>query len=1163
MIHSAYEYKVGGSLPPDAPTYVWREADDDLFNHLRDGTFCYVLNSRQMGKSSLLVQTVKRLTEAGVICAAIDLTEIISPDITRNEFYGSITYTLADSFNLLEEIGGFETWWHHYKSVTPLKRLGIFLKDVLLASPSLLKKNIVIFLDEVDSVLRLPFSANDLFGLIRACHNNRAERSEYNRLTFAILGVAAPSDLMRDKNHSPPFNFGRAIALTGFQMSAAEPLAAGLKIKSKNYNQLLQAVLSWTGGQPFLTQKLCKLLVEAEDSPTAGAEAEWVEKVARSRIIENWEARDEPEHLKTIRDRLFRGDEQRSIQLLHLYQQILLRGGTAENDDSSEQMELRLSGLVVKQAGFLQVRNRIYESVFNAAWAEKALIELQPKPEPRDLEFIKLLDDLERELLESQLANVAEWKFSDRVLYEVLRKITFKVGELLGADRATIYLLNQEKTELWSVVAENKEGEFLDIQLRVGEGIAGQVAQTQKAINIPAKVYQDRRSFFVKEFDKKYRYRTYNILAYPILSETQEIVAVVQFLNKLKQARKAPSSFLQKIDKKGFTKLDEERLSAFVSPIRRILQICQSSYKATKKLRATAALAEATRSLNQSSLNTKEIIQRVMDAAKKLMNADRSTLWLVDEERGDLWTELPGKKLRCEIGIGFAGQVAASREPITIPFDLYDHPNAGNAKKTDKGTGYRTCSLLCMPVLSPAGELLGVTQLLNKRKSGKFPDYNPAEWPKPPEQFKASFDENDRQAMQVFNEQVGVLLQYAKTHETIKQPKEAVHNTLAMLSQAAGSARDEIRYSALFAMLDFMTASVSNLLQVERSSIFLLNAEREEFWSLIAGEEGGSPREVILPGDRGILGEILASDSRNPIAENSLSEKGGISLLQAAMGENGGYSLYELYNRLIFPLWNHQGKLVAVVEAVNKLNKHSQPSQPLSFSPEDADKLAERTESLVPLLEGFQSFRREIQTIQEQAEIDVLWSAIAAVSRSTENPKEVLRLVMELAKTLTNADRSTLWLVDSQQGNLWTQLPEGEIRCEIGVGFAGEVAQSRQPLAIPFDLYDHPRAGNAKKTDRETGYRTCSLLCMPVLSFDREVLLGVTQLVNKRKPGNFSESDQVPCPEVPDRFKASFNERDKRNMEIFNNQVGIVLQRIQQQGLLSSLFGKSRGDRTP
>lgn len=130
--------------------------------------------------------------------------------------------------------------------------------------------------------------------------------------------------------------------------------------------------MAWTGGQPFLTQKLCKLI-------PAGIEVEGVEELVRSHIIKNWESQDEPEHLRTIRDRILR-DEQRAGRLLGLYQQIL-QWGKVLADNSSEKMELRLSGLVVQQQGKLRVYNCIYESVFDHSWVNKALADLRPHAE--------------------------------------------------------------------------------------------------------------------------------------------------------------------------------------------------------------------------------------------------------------------------------------------------------------------------------------------------------------------------------------------------------------------------------------------------------------------------------------------------------------------------------------------------------------------------------------------------------------------------------------------------------------------------------------------------------------------------------------------------------------------------------------------------------------
>src|SRR5919199_5005214 len=155
-------------------------------------------------------------------------------------------------------------------------------------------------------------------------YNKRADNPDYRRLTFALMGVATPSGLIADKRRTP-FNIGRAIAMTGFQLHKAQPLAAGLAQKSSNPLAVLQVVLDWTGGQPFLTQKVCQLIRSAEGEIIAENEREWVEELVRSRIISHWESQDEPEHLKTIRDRILYSS-QRKNQLLQLYRQILQTG---------------------------------------------------------------------------------------------------------------------------------------------------------------------------------------------------------------------------------------------------------------------------------------------------------------------------------------------------------------------------------------------------------------------------------------------------------------------------------------------------------------------------------------------------------------------------------------------------------------------------------------------------------------------------------------------------------------------------------------------------------------------------------------------------------------------------------------------------------------------
>lgn len=342
----------------DAQSYVRRDADEELYTGLMENEFCHVLTARQMGKSSLMLRTAASLRASGIGVAALDLTGI-GTNLSPEQWYSGLMIQMGDRLNLEDELLEF---WKANISLGPMQRWVSAIRKVVLP---LRRERLAIFVDEIDAVASLNFSTDEFFSGIRQCYNLRNEDADMNRLTFCLLGVASPSDLIRD-TRTTPFNVGRRIELNDFTEQEALPLAEALGHSSAENRTLLKRVFYWTNGHPYLTQRVCKAISETGASSINDID-EAIEQMFFSKRAQEYD-----DNLIFVRERLLRSCPDVAA-LLNLYARIWR--GKAVADDASQPLVsiLRLSGVTRVENGRLGVRNRIYERVFNGEWIKANL----------------------------------------------------------------------------------------------------------------------------------------------------------------------------------------------------------------------------------------------------------------------------------------------------------------------------------------------------------------------------------------------------------------------------------------------------------------------------------------------------------------------------------------------------------------------------------------------------------------------------------------------------------------------------------------------------------------------------------------------------------------------------------------------------------------------
>lgn len=356
-------FSVGAPLHAVRAGYIRRAADNVLYETLVAGRYAHVLAPHRSGKSSLIAATSARLENNGFKVAVLDLEQIAERDAggDAGRWYYSVAYRLLRQLRIRVDL---QSWWQDKAILSNRQRLVEFYSEVILRN---VQERTVVFVDELRCIAGLPF-ASQLLASVRAAHNARATDPEFSRLTFALLGECDPLSLV-DEPELSPFSITQAVSLGDFSRADLDLFATELNLGPQDAATALDRIYSWTSGQPYLSQKLARAVSREKLS---GDIADNIDRLAMQQLAGRAALHSEP--LMSHIHREVVNDAKHSEALLSLYGRVRKGISVATDLGSPLQRRLMAIGLLeIDEEGRLAVRNRLYETVFTARWANENL----------------------------------------------------------------------------------------------------------------------------------------------------------------------------------------------------------------------------------------------------------------------------------------------------------------------------------------------------------------------------------------------------------------------------------------------------------------------------------------------------------------------------------------------------------------------------------------------------------------------------------------------------------------------------------------------------------------------------------------------------------------------------------------------------------------------
>jgi signal transduction histidine kinase len=293
----------------------------------------------------------------------------------------------------------------------------------------------------------------------------------------------------------------------------------------------------------------------------------------------------------------------------------------------------------------------------------------------------------------------------------LLHLIVGKITELMEADRSTLYVMDESRTELWTKVLQADE--IREIRLKVGEGIAGWVAEAGETVNIED-AYQDKR--FQPDIDLRSGYRTRSILCTPMKDNLGHIIGVVQVLNKKNgcEFTSEDAELLEALVSQASIAIENSKL--YLSVVRKNLQLLEAQEKLQRRMRELDLLLEVEKQTNAAPF-LDDLLDGLLARTTEIISAEAASILLVDQKTERLYfSSALGaksgaiKQASVAMGEGVAGWVAQHGEPQLVN-DPANDPR--HNRDLAARVGLHPRNILCVPLIG-SEQTLGSIELLNK-----------------------------------------------------------------------------------------------------------------------------------------------------------------------------------------------------------------------------------------------------------------------------------------------------------------------------------------------------------------------------------------------------------------------------------------------------------------